>query len=189
MSPTREQIYRRRRIAAVIAGAVALLLIIIALGLFGTQPATTIQGDQLGPDNDESATAYQARAEEALAAAEDPTYALVAFDEPQSAEAAAASVEDAQRMSAIIIGNSAHIAVPEPIDGETRVDVINTVFERAGEALSGIGDIPAPDTVSAVVIWDDPDTLRAIAEKPHVTTVEPAPADAAWGSFSVRVPH
>ena len=80
MSPQRrasQRIYRRRRAAALVLLAVLALAVVVAFGLFGTQPSTAVQGDQLGPDGSESAADYRERAETSLAHATDPAYALV----------------------------------------------------------------------------------------------------------------
>ncbi|WIM72229.1 hypothetical protein QP028_13390 [Corynebacterium suedekumii] len=72
------------------------------------------------------------------------------------------------------------------MDGETRADVFDRELSRIGDSLAGIGDVPVPERIDAVVAHDAGDPLRAIATDDAVATVEVLPSDAAWGRFGVR---
>lgn len=183
----REHIYRRRRIAALVLLAVAACAVVLAFGVFGTQPSTALQGDQLGPDGAESAAEYRERAEESLAQADEPTYALVGFNDALTPEETADLLSPVQRMNAIVIGLAAPVVVPEPSAGTDRSDVIDTVLHRVADRARDIGE-EAPTTVDAAVVYSSGAELRALAADPRVATVEAAPADAPWGSFGVRPP-
>ncbi|OFN77899.1 MULTISPECIES: hypothetical protein [unclassified Corynebacterium] len=188
MSPqrsTRQRIYRRRRAAALVLLAALALMVVLAFGLLGTQPRTAMQGDQLGPDGTETAAEYRERAEASLAQADKPAYALVGFREPLSPQDVSDALQPAERMDAIVIGLAAPIAVPEPVAGATRADVIDTVLSRVADHARDIGE-EAPAEVDAVVVYSGGSQLRALATDPRVDTVEVAPEDAAWGSFGVR---
>ena len=190
MSPqrsTRQRIYRRRRAAALVLLVVLALVVVLAFGLLGTQPRTALQGDQLGPDGTETAAEYRERAEASLAQADEPAYALVGFSEALSAQEVSDALRPIQRMDAIVIGLAAPIAVPEPVTGATRVDVLDTVLSRVSDHARDMGE-EAPSEVDAVVVYSDGSQLRALASDPRVDTVEVAPEDAAWGSFGVRPP-
>lgn len=190
MSPqrsTRQRIYRRRQAAALVLLAVLALVVVLAFGLFGTQPRTALQGDQLGPDGAETAAEYRERAEASLAQAEEPAYALVGFHDPLSPQDVSDALQPVERMDAIVIGLAAPIAVPEPVAGATRAEVIDSVLARVADHARGMGE-EAPAEVDAVVVYSGGSQLRALASDPRVDTVEVAPEDAAWGSFGVRPP-
>ncbi|AJI79302.1 hypothetical protein [Corynebacterium singulare] len=182
-----ERIYWRRRIAALVLLAVAACAVVLAFGVFGTQPSTALQGDQLGPDGAESAAEYRERAEESLAQADEPTYALVGFNDALTPKETADLLSPVQRMNAIVIGLAAPVVVPEPTAGKDRSDVIDTVLHRVADRARDIGE-DAPTTVDAAVVYSSGAELRALAADPRVATVEAAPADAPWGSFGVRPP-
>lgn len=182
-----ERIYWRRRIAALVLLAVAACAVVLAFGVFGTQPSTALQGDQLGPDGAESAAEYRERAEESLAQADEPTYALVGFNDALTPKETADLLSPVQRMNAIVIGLAAPVVVPEPTAGKDRSDVIDTVLHRVADRARDIGE-EAPTTVDAAVVYSSGAELRALAADPRVATVEAAPADAPWGSFGVRPP-
>ena len=69
------------------------------------------------------------------------------------------------------------------VAGEDRAAVINRTFDRIGASYG-----QRPSAVSAVVVWGTATQLADVASLPAVAAVEPAPADAAWGSFAVRPP-
>lgn len=184
---TRQRIYRRRRAAALVLLGVLALVVVLAFGLFGTQPRTALQGDQLGPDGTETAAEYRERAEASLAQADDPAYALVGFREPLSPQDVSDALQPIQRMDAIVIGLAAPIAVPEPVAAAERADVIDAVLDRVDEQAREIGE-EAPVKVDAVVVYSGGSQLRSLASDPRVDTVEVAPEDAAWGSFGVLPP-
>ena len=97
------------------------------------------------------------------------------------------ALQPVARMDAIVIGLAAPIAVPEPVAGATRADVIDTVLACVADHARDMGE-EAPAKVDAVVVYSAGSQLRALANDPRVDTVEVAPADAAWGSFGVRPP-
>lgn len=166
-------IYRRRRAAAIGIFVFMLLLIIFLAGACGPGPTQTLQGDQLGPEPEESAQQYQTRAATSVDDARNDTYALVTFDGAVDADTAAQAVEGAQRVSSVITQEAfLPVEIPEPIEGETRADV----FNRA------IGD----EELNSVIIYEDGDTLEEISQREGVFAVEAAPDDAAWGSFGIR---
>lgn len=190
MSPqrsTRQRIYRRRRAAALVLLAVLALVVIVLFGLLGTQPRSALQGDQLGPDGAETAAEYRERAEASLAQADKHAYALVAFNKPLSPHDVSEALQPIERMDAIVIGLAAPIAVPEPVAGAERADVIDSVFARVAAQANDMGE-EVPTRVDAVVVYSAGTQLRALAADPRVETVEVAPDDAAWGSFGVRPP-
>ena len=159
------EVYRRRRLAALAVLAVLFLAALALCGALGTQATSQVQGDQLGPDGESRA------------------YALVTLDEELPPVAAAAAVAAAPRMDAILIGSTAPIDVPEPSAGEDRAAVIQRAFDRIDASYG-----QRPSTVSAVVVWGSGAQLADVASTPSVAAVEPAPADAAWGSFAIRPP-
>lgn len=166
-------IYRRRRIAALGILAFILLLVVFLAGACGPGPTQSLQGDQLGPDPEESAQEYQQRAAQTLEDARKETYALVTFNPAVDAATAAAAVEGAQRASALITQEDfVPIEIPEPIEGESREDV----FHRE------VGT----EKLNSVIIYDDAKTLSEIAQGADVFAVEASPSDAAWGSFAIR---
>ena len=166
-------IYRRRRAAAIGIFVFMLLFIILLAGACGPGPTQTLQGDQLGPEPEESAQQYQTRAATSVADARNDTYALVTFDGAVDAGTAAQAVDGAQRVSSVITQEAfLPVEIPEPIEGETRVDVIN----RA------VGD----EELNSVIIYEDGDMLEEISQRDAVFAVQAAPDDAAWGSFGIR---
>ena len=183
-----QRIYRRRRMAAYCLLLASVLLIVYLFGVFGTQSSSALQGDQLGPDQEESRANYLTRAQEELALVDDDvaTYALVSFDRELTAKEISTTVVPVRRLNAVVIEQSAPRAVPEPVPGEDRAAVLETLFARIDASYSGQTAISAPNAASAVLVWDDGATLRDLAQRPGITAVEPAPEDAAWGSFAVR---
>ncbi|MDN5903016.1 MAG: hypothetical protein ACTIA3_00925 [Corynebacterium casei] len=166
-------IYRRRRAAAIGIFVFMLLLIIFLAGACGPGPTQTLQGDQLGPEPEESAQQYQTRAATSVVDARNDTYALVTFDGAVDAETAAQAVEGAQRVSSVITQEAfLPVEIPEPIEGETRADV----FSRA------VGD----EELNSVIVYENGDMLEEISHREGVFAVEAAPDDAAWGSFGIR---
>ena len=147
----------------------------------GTQASSQVQGDQLGPDG-ETRAEYIARVS-GSDIPDAPAYALVTFDEDLPPVAAAAAVAAAPRMDAILIGSTAPIDVPEPTAGEDRAAVIQRAFDRIDASYG-----QRPSAVSAAVVWGSGAQLADVASTPSVAAVEPAPADAAWGSFAIRPP-
>ncbi|APT92255.1 hypothetical protein CPHO_04385 [Corynebacterium phocae] len=163
-----------RPLALAAAGLAALVL---ALGVFGDKGLTSIQGDAVGPETRETKTQYVERAEDALAMTAAPGYAMVAFKYPLRPDQAARAVDGVQRVGAMFAPDTGLVPLPEPVAGTGRADVLSTAL---GTNAGGL---------SAVVIFDTPEAMRAIAQRGEVLAVEPAPADSAWGAFAVRPPN
>lgn len=174
-------------LARVTVAAVALCATVAAVGIWGPRPSPSPQGDELGPERGETAEAYQARAAATITGSE-PTYALVSFEGGLGPERTAEAVGEAERLAAVIIGQAAPIAVPEPAGNATRRDVLDTVLGRVAASLAGIGNVSAPTTFSAAIVYGEPEALRAIEQSPGVLAVEAVPADSAWGAFALRPP-
>lgn len=171
------------------AGVIVFILIVLCFGVFGTHSQVELQGDQLGPNTGESKADYLARARLELSeflGSSDSTYALVSFTYPLDVAAAADAVAGVPRVDAMVVGAASPIVLPEPTHGATRADVFAAEFARINQGLAGIGNVSVPETISALVVHADGDTLREIAGRDGVAGVEPAPADAAWGSFGIR---
>ena len=157
-----------------VRAALVIVAILLGFGIFGDKSVEPRMGDQLGPDNGETRQEYVERAAATLAAfdAAGPTFALVSFRFPVDATRAADAVASAPRANAVIVGNTAPVAVPEPA-GES----INRTAVFAAVSRDGIG---------GVVVHANGEVLRGIAQHPDVAAVEPVPSDAAWGGFAVR---
>lgn len=180
---------RSTLLGRIVGGIVIFALIsLLVFAYFDDATAKPVRpnGDMLGSESAESFTDYQARAEASLAAADEPAYSLVTFEQPLSPTDAASVLEPVDRVNAMIVAFAAPFSLPEPIDGETRKDVFTRELDRIADSLSGIGDVPTPSRFDAAVIHDDGDTLREVASTPGVATVEVLPFDSAWGSFGVR---
>lgn len=172
-----------RYLAALVA------VVILAAGVFGPRSVEPIQGDELGPQKGETRAVYATRAQETLsetlADGEEDTnrFALVTFRYPVSAAQAAEALAPAGRVNAILVGALAPIAVPEPVTAS----VTDAGSEAAPQDRAALWqEASASEPLSAAVVWETPQTMNEIATSPHVLAVEPAPADAAWGSFAVR---
>ncbi|WIM66957.1 hypothetical protein QP027_07390 [Corynebacterium breve] len=168
-------------------GAVAFFIGLIVLLGMRTPPPPLINGDQLGQDPGESFSAYEQRAEDSLAAlrGEENSFALVTFAQPLGPDDAAEVLEPVGRVNAMTVASAPARSLPEPTSGETRADVFTRELDRIAASLSGIGNVPTPDTFNGVVVWDVPDVLRMLDDDPAVATVEALPPDAAWGLFGV----
>lgn len=170
-------------------GVIVFVLIVLCFGVFGTHSQVALQGDQLGPHTGESKADYLARARSELSemsASSDSAYALISFAYPLDTDGAAAAVAGVPRVDAMVVGATSPIALPEPTYGATRADVFAAEFDRINQGLAGIGNVSVPETISALVVHADGQTLREIAGRDAVVSVEPAPIDAAWGSFGIR---
>ncbi|WP_347305317.1 hypothetical protein [Corynebacterium sp. SA-MJD20WY100] len=176
-------VYRRRRLAA---GAAAALLVVLGFGVFGSHGEAPVQGDQLGPDVEESREAYIARVADSPADVDEDRYALVSFTAPLTAQQTSDVLADVPRVSAMIVGAASPVPLAEPVAGATRADVFELEFGRIDTAIAGIGELKNPRTISAVVVYADGDVLRSLAARDEVVAVDAAPADAAWGSFGIR---
>lgn len=172
-----------RYLAALVA------VVILAAGACGPRGVEPIQGDELGPRDGETRAEYAARAQETLSEAladgqkGAPRFAVVTFRYPVSAAQAAEALAPAGRVNALIVGTLAPIAVPEAVTASV-TDAGAEVTPQDRAALWQ--EASASEPLSAAVVWDTPQALSEIAASSHVLAVEPAPADAAWGSFAVR---
>lgn len=185
--------------AAAVFGACALLIVALyAVGMSHAPATPTLQGDALGPDSGESAEEYLQRAAATLDSARrksapgDSHLALVAFDAPQSCDAAAAAYRDVPRVNAIVPEGLPPKDTPEPV-GETsagRGEVCEREARRAVQRESGAGPDWAQASVllAGAVVTADVATLSRLAESSHVRSVEVLPADAVWGAIAVRNP-
>lgn len=186
---TRGRASRRRLVTVSLAVVIVIGLLVYALAdALHWQPTTGRNGDMLGQDGEETFAEYEQRAEASLQAApaEEESYALLTFARPLTAAEAGVETAELQRVNAMIVGMAAPYALPEPVEGATRADVYAHQFAMIGRGLSGIGNVPVPYQLTAVVALDDGEALRQAASQPRVATVEVLPPDAAWGSFGVR---
>lgn len=175
--------------AVIVAVLVALGVVVFAYNDDATdRPAAEINGDMVGMDPEESFGEYRRRAAESLAAApaEEEVFGLITFARPLTGPEADRVTDGLRRVNAMIIGMSAPYALPEPVAGETRTEVFDRQLDRIAGSLEGVGDVPAPERMTAVIAYDDGDALRTVAEDADVAAVETLPPDAAWGRFGVR---
>ena len=90
-----------------------------------------------------------------------------------NAQTAAQAVDAAERVNAVIAQDDFRpIELPEPTDGETRVDVLTRAI--------------AKEKINSVIIYEDGKTLEEIAQGADIFAVEAALHDAAWGGFGIR---
>lgn len=153
-----------RNVAAVLLAIAALW----AIGVANPPTPSTLQGDVLGMQPGETAQEYAQRAAGTMQ--DQRAFALVTFLEAVSAARAAEAVEGVGRVNGIVVKQKVPIAVPEPAEGLTRADV----FRRA-----------AGEEIAALIVYDGPDTLQAVAGRDGVLAVEALPPDAVWGAFTV----
>ncbi len=179
---------RRRLVLVSLAVVAALGVLVYALvEALAWSPAPGRNGDMLGQDSGESYAQYEQRAAASLAEApaDEDVYALITFARPLEAAEAGVETGHLDRVNAMIVGLAAPYPLPEPVDGASRADVYAAQFEMIGRELSGIGDVPVPYQLNAVIAHDDGDTLRALSHAERVATIEVLPPDAAWGWFGV----
>lgn len=152
-----------------------------------TSQPPAINGDLLG-QVDMSYDEYVQHAAQTLAEApeEEKAFGLVTFAEPLTASQAEEATAGLGRVNAMLIGLSAPMPLPEPVDGATRAEVFERQFGLIAGSLAGIGDVPVPHELTAVIAWDDPEAFRALAWDGRIAAVEMLPPDAAWGNFGVR---
>lgn len=173
-----------------LAFAGGFLTLVLAFGIFGDKAVVPRQGDQLGPDNGQPRQEYLDQAASLLAdAASDKhastsRFALVSFAYPVDAAHAADAVAPAPRANALVPLVGQVRPLPEPAGGENRSDVIGRALEL--EAAAGASAGGPAQAVSGLVVYADAEQLQSIATNKDVAAVEPAPLDAAWGSFAVR---
>lgn len=177
-----------RKVLAVVA--VLVLIGLVAVLSFDDRTSRPMppNGDMLGMDPEQSFAQYRAHAEASLMAApvEEQAFALVTFTGETTPEVAAGVLEPVGRVNAMLISLAAPFPLPEPVAGENRADVFDRELARISHSLSGVGDVPTPEGLDAVIIWENGQTLRTLAEEGNVATVEALPPDAAWGRFGVR---
>ena len=157
-----------------------------------------VNGDFAGPENGESVADYAARASESLrtpppladgSAAEEGAehWALLTFDPPADADAAAAAVDGIEglRVSTLYVGPMASRPVAEPTAGQSRADVIRAELDliaRAAGPVVGGGE----HGITGLLVRAPIEQLRAIEGRPGVAAVEALAADAVYGRFGVR---
>ncbi|HIW92310.1 MAG TPA: hypothetical protein H9870_11695 [Candidatus Corynebacterium avicola] len=150
-----------------------------------------INGDSLGPENDESVVDYVNRARETLDGADgtdasDPRWALVTPMQPAGTGALTGILSDQAdlRVSTLLSGNT-QWSLPEPASGHRREDVFAEARElMAANAGTGVDD-PALD-VLGVLVHGTPEQLRSLNDRPDVLTVEALPPDAVYGRIGLR---
>lgn len=178
----------RVRIGVAAAALAAFAALVLVLGMRAPEPAP-VNGDQLGQNSGETFEHYQARAHESLthlnARSPERHYALIAFQRPLTAREAGETLDNVGRVNAMVIGAAAPRALPEPIPGENRGDVFERELDRIAEGLSGLGNVPVPEHIEEVVVWDTAGVLMQLADDPRVATVEALPSDARWGFIGV----
>ncbi|RSZ62763.1 hypothetical protein EAH68_09235 [Corynebacterium hylobatis] len=177
-----------QRILAIFAVVALAGVLIFAFFDDATHKPVAPQGDMLGMDSGESFGDYAARAEASLidAPADQHAFVLLTFAQPLAPAEAADVLEPLGRVNAMIIALAAPFDLPEPIAGETREDVLQRQLDRIAHSLSGVGNVPVPEGIDAVVAYDTGDALREVAADPAIITAEVLPPDAAWGRFGVR---
>lgn len=149
-----------------------------------------INGDSLGPENDETVVDYVNRARETLTEAEsgasEPRWALVTPMQPAGTEALTEILAEQAdlRVSTLLSGNT-QWSLPEPAEGHRREDVFAEARElMAANAGTGVDD-PSLD-VLGVLVHGSPEQLRSLDDRPDVLTVEALPPDAVYGRIGLR---
>ncbi len=177
-----------RKVLAVLAVIALLVLLVVASFDDRTAKPMPPNGDMLGMDAGETLAEYRERAAGTLAAApaDEEAFALVTFTGPLAPVEAARVLAPVGRVNALIVDLASPFDLPEPVAGETRVDVFERQLGRIGDSLAGIGNVPTPEEFDAVVVWETGDVLREVAAAEPVAAVEVLPPDAAWGRFGVR---
>ncbi len=172
-----------------IAAAAVLGASIFAVGALHPPVPPAVQGDTLGPFNNEPAEHYAARAAASLEAlGEDGLdhLALVSFTTPLSCDQAAATYEAAPRVNAIVPAALPYKDTPEPVSGSSRAEVCERELQRAALRAH---TAPADARVVGAIITADSATLASIAALPDIAAVEALPADAVWGAIAVSTPR
>lgn len=185
---TDQKLDRIRKLVALLA-LLILVIAVVALSFSDrTNKPMAINGDVLGQDSSESLEQYVDRAAASVAQtpADDNAFALVTFSPALDPADAAGAVDDIERVNAMVMLSAAPMGLPEPVAGETRADVFDRQVDRLRRSLDGIGNVQAPEVINGVIVWDDGEALRALAQVPGVLAVEALPVDAGWGHFGVR---
>lgn len=177
-----------QRVLAIVALVVLAGVLVFAFFDDATHRPVPPQGDMLGADSGESFTAYAARAEASLidAPADQRAFSLLTFTQALTPAEAAEVLEPVGRVNAMVIALAAPFDLPEPIAGETREDVFQRQLDRIADSLAGVGNVPVPELIDAVVVYDTGEVLRQVAADPAILTAEVLPPDAAWGRFGLR---
>ncbi len=177
-----------RRIIAVLAVVALLGALLLAFLDDATHKPLPPQGDMVGTETGESFAAYTERARTSLldAPIDEHVYALVTFAEPLTPEEAGVVLTTVERVNAMIVQLAAPFPLPEPVAGEDRADVFQRELDRIAASLEGVGTVPVPERLDAVVVRDNGNVLRLLSEAPQIAAIEVLPADAAWGRFAVR---
>lgn len=188
MSAQRDGVDRGRVILAVVAILVLVFVVILAAQDDATDKPMNINGDVLGQDSEESWEEYQRRAWSTFDDAEagEESFGLITFSEPLTAGQAGAVTSTLGRVNAMLVGMSSPMPLPEPVAGAERKDVFAQQFDYIAHSLRGIGDVPAPYELTAVIAYDTPEAFGRVANNRWVVAVELLPPDAAWGNFGVR---
>lgn len=153
--------------------ALALVLALVAgfwlVGEANPPAPPVLQGDQLGPENGETAQQYVQRAAATLDH-DEASFALVTFDRPLGPDEAATALEPAPRVSALVVPGVAPVVVPEASIGKMRIDVLRSA---------------TASPIAGAVVFAPRTQLKRINATDTVLAVEMLPADAVWGAFSI----
>lgn len=153
--------------------ALALVLALVAgfwlVGEANPPAPPVLQGDQLGPENGETAQQYVQRAAATLDH-DEASFALVTFDRPLGPDEAATALEPAPRVSALVVPGVAPVVVPEASIGKMRIDVLRSA---------------TASPIAGAVVFAPRTQLERINATDTVLAVEMLPADAVGGAFSI----
>lgn len=153
--------------------ALAVVLALVAgfwlVGEANPPAPPVLQGDQLGPEDGETAQQYAQRAAATLDH-EEASFALVTFARPLGPEEAAATLAPAPRVSALLVPGVAPVVVPEASIGAMRIDVLRSA---------------TTSPMTGAVVFAPRTQLDRINATDTVLAVEMLPADAVWGAFSI----
>lgn len=172
-----------------VACLVGLAATVIALA--GSDRMSTpqaINGDVLGPDNDEPLEDYVRRAGESLdgMTGEDERWALVTPQVPAGPEMLADIFRgQAELRVSTLLAGGLQWPVPEPADGFRRADVFDTARGQMAQN-AGTGTDDDSLNVLGVLVHGAPEHLRTVDDSPDVLAVEVLPPDAAHGRFGLR---
>ena len=153
--------------------ALALVLALVAgfwlVGEANPPAPPVLQGDQLGPENGETAQQYVQRAAATLDH-DEASFALITFGRPLGPDEAATALEPAPRVSALVVPGVAPVVVPEASIGKMRIDVLRSA---------------TASPIAGAVVFAPRTQLERINATDTVLAVEMLPADAVWGAFSI----
>ena len=153
--------------------ALAVVLALVAgfwlVGEANPPTPPVLQGGQLGPEDGETAQQYAQRAAATLDH-EEASFALVTFAQPLGPDEAAAVLEPAPRVSALVVPGVAPVVVPEASIGAMRIDVLRSA---------------TASPIAGAVVFAPRTQLERMNVTDTVLAVEMLPADAVWGAFSI----